>query len=164
MGRRLYTALSLFEFIWTLLLRLACIFGLIFSLQHYKENPIAIVIVSAICFLLIFIIGDDQIIVYQDRITQTTNSFSSLIFKSKGRTFDIAQIKSAYLQSIPKLGPTEIGAIVLLTLIVPKRNANSDKTRPIFFKLKSGEIVKFDTNLEHSKMKRIVEIVNSLTS
>lgn len=163
MNKRLYTGFSLFEFIWTLFLRLACVFGLIFSLAHYDENPVVIIIVSALCLLFIFLIGDDQVIVYQDKVTQTTNSFSSLIFKSKDKTFNIDQIKSAYLQSPPESDPIEIGVAVLLDIALPKRTANRSKTRPIFFELKNGQTVKFDTNLESGKMKRIVETVNSLT-
>jgi hypothetical protein len=62
-----------------------------------------------------------------------------------------------------KPDPTEIGIAVLSALALPSSNSNRDKTKPIFFELKSGEILKFDTNLENEKMKRIVEIVNSLT-
>jgi hypothetical protein len=119
--------------------------------------------VSLLCLLFILILGDDQIIIYQDKIIQTTNSFASLIFRSKDKSIDIYKIKSAYLQPFVKPDPTEIGIAVLSALALPSSNSNRDKTKPIFFELKSGEILKFDTNLENEKMKRIVEIVNSLT-
>jgi len=163
MTKRLYTGFSFFEFINMLFLRLACVFGLIFTLPHYDENPVLIIIVSAICLLLMFFLGDDQIIVYEDRVTQITNSFSSLIFKSKGKTIKMNEIKYAHLQSLPKSSPSEIGVAILLAAVLPKGNIDRDKARPIFFELKNGDTLKFDTNLESNKMKKIVEIVNSLT-
>lgn len=163
MSKRLYTGFSFFEFITMLLLRLVCAFGLIYSLPHYDENPVVIIIVSVLCLLFILILGDDQIVIYQDKIIQTTNSFASLIFRSKGKSIDIYKIKSAYLAPFVRPNPTEIGVAVLLAFVLPRNNSNRDKTKPIFFELKSGEILKFDTNLENGKMKRIVEIVNSLT-
>jgi hypothetical protein len=163
MSKRLYTGFSFFEFIKTLLLRLACTFGLIYSLAHYDENPIVIIIVSLLCLLFILILGDDQIIIYQDKIIQTTNSFASLIFRSKDKSIDISKIKSAYLQPFVKPDPAEIGVAVLLALVLPRDSSNRDKAQPIFFELKSGEILTFNTNLENKKMKQIVEIVNSLT-
>ncbi len=163
MSKRIYTGFSFFEFVWNLILRVVCVVGLIYALSHYEENPSVIIIVVILCVLFILFIGDDQIIVYNDKVTQTTNSFSSLIIKSKGTTYDISKIKSAFLETPNKSTATEIGATAVLSLVFPKRNPNRDNTHPIYFSLKNGETVKFDTNLESSKMKKIVEIVNSFT-
>ncbi len=132
------------------------------ALSHYDENPILIIIFSALCLLFILIIGDDQIVVYKDSVSQTTNSLMSFIFKSKGRTYKLDTIKTAYLEPNIKLDFAEIGIIALLAMILPRNTSNSNATRPIYFELKNGETVKFDTNLENKKMKHIVEMINNL--
>ncbi len=158
----LYKGFSIFEFIWTLFLRLVGVIGLVYSLAHYEENPVVVLIVSGLLLLFIFVTGDDQIIIYEDRITQTTNSFGSLIFQSKGNTIDIATIKHAYLEPYVKPGISETGAAAVLAFLVPGSRVNRGKTKSIFFELKNGEAVTFETNLESAKRKSIVEIVNSL--
>jgi hypothetical protein len=134
---------------------------LIYSLSHYAENPVVIIIVAALFLLFIINIGDDQIIVYQDRVTQTKNSISSFLFKSKNKTCKIEDIKSAYLQPISNSSPTEIGIALLLAFILPKR-VNQHQTQPIYFDLKSGKTVQMDTYLENRKMGKIITMVNSL--
>jgi len=161
MNKPLYTGFSFYELIWTLFLRLAAVIGIIYSLSHYDENPAVILFISIISLALILILGDDQIIVYSDKITQSTNSFASLIFNSKGLTYQIQDIKNAYLQP-STTSPTEIGAGILLALIMQKQN--NDKSRPIFLEMKNGETIRLETKLERNKMKKIVETVNSLTS
>ncbi|CAN5371958.1 hypothetical protein BH11BAC3_BH11BAC3_31810 [soil metagenome] len=162
MSKRLYTAFSFLDFIWSLLQRLSCVFALIYSVAHFDENPFLFIIASGLCIYFIFTIGADQIIVYQDRITKSNKSFSALIFRPKDSTYYINQIKAAYLQTIPKSETGEIVAAVLLTSIFSKRKVIKDNLKPIFFDLKSGETVNFETSLENHKMKRIVDVVNSL--
>ncbi len=40
-----------------------------------------------------------------------------------------------------------MGVALLLTMILPKATPNSNKEDPIYFELKNGTTVKFDTNL-----------------
>lgn len=166
MNKRLYTGISFYEFIMAQLARFGCVVGFVYLLAHFNENPVVITGAALLCVLLLSIIGDDQIVVYQDKITQQNNSLASIIFRSKGQTIKINGIKSAYLQ--PEASATEIGAAValsfLLSAVLSKRKGSSsrNKTRPIFFDLKDGGTAQFDTNLEMGKMKKIVDLVNSL--
>ena len=64
---------------------------------------------------------------------------------------------------MPKPSPVDIGVGVLLVALLPKRNSTS-KSIPIFFNLKNGETVKFDSDLENKKLMKIVELVNSMAT
>ena len=164
MTKRLYTGFSFSQFIWTLLLRLAAAFGLIYSLLYYAENPVVISIVAILCLFFIIIIGDDQIVIYKNKVTQSTNSLLSLIFKNRGKSYIISEIKSAYLPTLPTISPGDIVGAVALGLILPKNDLGYNKTFPIFFDLKNGETVKFDTDLGTNKREKIVSIINTLVS
>jgi len=156
MSKRIYTGFSFFEFIWTLFLRIAAVFGLIYSLFYFDENPIIISLVVFLCLLAILFIGDDQIVLYPDRLVHMTNSFASLIFRQKGKTYEIQNIKCAYLQ--PKGSGSELAVGMLLAFMLSKRN--SSRSRPIFLDLKNGETVRIETYLERNQMKKIVNIIN----
>lgn len=161
MSKRLYMGFSFLEFIRTLLLRLAATATLIFSVIHIKENPVVIAIISFLSLLAILFLGEDQIIVYSDKVIQKTNSFASLIFNSKDITLEIKNIKSAYLEQANS-NAKEIIPIVWLAFILPKQNINQSTS--IFFNLKNGKTIAIETYLEENKMKKIVDIVNSLTN
>ena len=144
-----------------IILRLAATFGLVYSIVSFDENPIVISIVVIFCLLIILFIGDDQIIVYPDRVIQKTNSFASLFLKSPDCCYKIQDIKSAYLQSTGS--HTEIGVALLIYSLLPKRNT-SNKSNPIFLDLKNGKTVRIETDLEWNKMKKIIDIINSLAN
>src|SRR5205085_3308153 len=129
MSKRIYTAFSFSQFIWSVILRLAALFGLIYSLPHFDENPIVISIVVLFCFLAILFFGDDQIVIYSDKVVQTTNSFASFLFNSKDGIYEIENIKSAYLQPVGSI--PEIGTAILLFSFLLNKN-NSKNSRPIF--------------------------------
>ncbi len=146
--------------IWTLALRLICVFGLLFVWPHYDENPVIIIIVALLCLIFIFIIGDDQIIVYEDSVKQTTNSLWDLLTNSKGTTYKIKDIKCAYLQK--HSSNSEKAIALLLASALPVNSINRDKTYPIYFELVDGREVKFETNLTGNQMKKVVDSVNYL--
>lgn len=160
MDKRLYTGFSLIELIGTLFLRLAALFGLIYSLAYFDENPVVISVAALFCLLIVVFIGDDQIVVYPDKVIQTTNSLSSLIFRNTGTIYKIEDIKIAYLQPIGSA--TEFAGAFLLASLLPKQNY--DRSRPIFLDLKSGETVRIATNLGREKMKTIVKTINNLVN
>ena len=162
MSKKVYTAFSIFEILWTLVLRMICVIFLIYILVHYEENPTLIIIIAVICLLLILFIGDDQITVYTDKIIQNTNSFGSLIFNNNGTTLKLENIKVAYLETTKKSSVKELGMAGIIAFLLPIQNKNRDKKTLIYFELNSGEILNFETNLEKSKLIKIVELVNSL--
>lgn len=158
----IYHAYSISEFIWTLLLRLACMFAIVYLLTHFDENRIVISIAIGVCLFFIFIIGDDQIFVYSDRIVHSTNSLASILFKTKGKAYEVQEIKTAYLKPEEKMpNALEIGVLVLLIAFLPKRT-KSRSTHPIFFDTKAGERWQIDTDLSEYEMKKVVETVNHL--
>lgn len=161
-SKLIYRAFSFFEFIWTLLLRLACVVALVYSLAHYDENPVVISIFACFCLFLIFILGDDQVSVYSDQVVHSTNSLASLLFGAKGRVYKIDELKKAYLKPEEKLPNVfETGVIVLLVALLPRRT-RANPTHPIFFDTKTGETLQLDTHLSHGQMQKVVESVNAL--
>jgi hypothetical protein len=161
-NKRLYTGFSFFQFIWMIILRLAATFGLLYSIKSIDENPIVITLVAIFCLLIILFIGEDEIIVYPDRVTQTTNSLASIFIKTPDCSYKIQDIKSAYLQPIGSTA--EFGVAILLVSLLPKGNTHNKDIRPIFLELKNGKTVTIETYLEWVKMKKIVDIINSLVN
>jgi hypothetical protein len=164
--QKLYTAFSVFQFVWMLLLRLACIVGLVFIVPNYNENPVLIILASALCFLFLLILGDDEITVYQDSVIQTTNSIWNFIFKAKGTTIKISEIKIAYLEKRPAATASEITVALILASFLPKQNKwhnrGHNKSTPVFFELQNGATIEMLSDLEITKLEKIVELVNGL--
>ena len=163
MNKRLYTAFSIFSFLWSLGLRIVCVVGIIYLYTVYDENPMVISVIIGVCCLLIFFLGDDQITVYEDKITQTTNSFYGLLFRPEKRFVKIESIELAYLEKIPDSTTEEIAAALLIRAMMPKLDTmNKDRRSPIFFKLKNGETKVFQTDLDDDQRMTIVSLVNKL--
>lgn len=161
----IYHASSFSEFIWSLLLRLACVFAIAYLLMHFEENRVVISVLIGVCLLFIFILGDDQIFVYSDRVVHSTNSLASILFKTKGKSYEIREIEKAYLKPKPEEkmpNALEIGVIVLLVAILPKRRKSHSTTNPIFFDTKAGKRWQINTDLSEYEMKKVVETVNHL--
>lgn len=85
--KRVYSAYSVFQFFWTILLRGAAAFGLVYAISHYKDNPIAVGIACLICIVCMLFIGENHIVVYDDRILERTNSLWNLISGSGGTAY-----------------------------------------------------------------------------
>jgi hypothetical protein len=165
MSKRVYTGFSFFQVLWFLFLRVMAVFLMVYVLSNYEENPPVVITISAFLFLLILIIGDDQIVVYQDRIVQKTNSIWSLVINSKGSSYQIENIKLAYLYKPTIPDPGAGLAAAALYLILPKsyRSPNgSDRSKPIFLNLKDGTIEEISTYLDESTMEHIVQTVNAI--
>ena len=160
-SKMIYRAFSFFGFAWTLFLRLACVVALVYALAHYNENPVVIIVFACICVFCIFFIGDDQVTVYADRIVHSSNSLLSLILNSKGRTIYLAEIKKAYLQPATDPSAFETGVIAVLATVASNRRS-SNRSKPIYLKMVSGETKQLDTYLDVDQMQRIVDEINLL--
>jgi hypothetical protein len=158
----IYQASSLFELVWTIFLRLACIFALFYAVAHFEENPIVISVFAGLCLIPIFILGDDYVSIYTDKVVYSTNSLASLIFKSGDKVYKISDIKRAYLN--PDEKPPNVfekGVIMALLAITPGRN-RINESKPIFFETKSGTELRMNVHLGQKQMEKIVKTVNSL--
>ncbi len=160
MSKKLYTVFSISGFIWSLVLRLVCIIAIIYFTTIYNENPPLILFLIIICGIQIFTLGINEIIVYNDRIVQTDNSFSSLLLKSKGQTYLIENIKLAYIPQKPKASANEIGVSLLIMFLLPRRR--NEKINSFFIDFKNGETKEIETSLGESKMIELVKDVNTL--
>lgn len=162
MRKKLYTAFSLLDFIWSLILRSFCVFAIIYFTTVYNENPAVILFLIIICSILIFILGDEKITIYEDRIEQSDNSFSALLFKSKNKTYLIEDIKLAYIPQKPTSSKNEIGVAMLIMTLLPKRRSQLNNSFSIFLDLKNGETKQIETSLGESQIKNLVKDINSL--
>lgn len=158
----IYQAYSFFEFIRTLFFRFVCVCAFVYSVVHFEENPVVVSIFACLCIFFVFILGEDQIKVYSDRVVHSTNSLASLIFRRKGNVYRIEEIKTAYLP-LPEKGPDvfEVGVIAVLLAITPKRSS-SNQTRPILLETKAGKTLQIDTYLSFEQREKVVEAINSL--
>jgi hypothetical protein len=156
MNKRLFTGFAPFDFLWALAVRIGAGALLILILFHLDENTFIKLILAGICLVVVVITGDDQIVIYQDRIVHSRNSLLSFIWFPRGKTYRIANLRWAYLQR-EEDEP--------LFRIRPYRNTRiREEAKPIFLELKSGRRVKLETRLERSDMEKVVEIVNSLVA
>ena len=147
------------SFIWFLLLRLALVVGLVVSYPHYNENPVVIGIFIFLCIVFILFLGDDEILVYSDKIVLSTNSFASVIFKSKKKVYLISEIKEAYLPPTTITIP-EMGLVLLIAMLTKKRTTNH--SHPIFLEMTNEKTERIETYLEYDQRKKIVDTINSL--
>jgi hypothetical protein len=162
MSAKLYTGISFWNFIGSVFSRIVLLFAAFYSLLHFDENPWFTVVLSGLCVTGITVIGNEVIEVYTDKIVQTSNSFFSLIFRSKGLVFKTREIKRAYREILPKSTGSEIGVAVFFSFLMPDRSRNNPLTNQIYFELNNGEVVKLETNLGDKQIDRIIELVNAV--
>lgn len=161
MPKPIYKAASDFDFLWSMVLRLSCLAGIVFLWFHYEENPTVIIVLCLVCFLFFIIIGNDEIAVYPDRVIMQDTSIVSLFLKSK--SYNINEIKSA---SIPKEAESTIGeaAIAFIVISLMPRLRTPGRTRPniINLEFKNGKIIQLSSTLDEAKMEEVVKAINSL--
>jgi hypothetical protein len=163
MSKPVYTAISFTEFISALLYRIAALCFMVYLGLHFTENPVLIGILILITIVFFIEIGDDQIIIYEDRIVQKHNALLPIFSKPKSIRFEIQEIESAYLEKKESTSSTtEVGVAFAIAALLPKLQRNRSKSNPIYFKLKSGATVSFDTDLGLSDREKIVTIINAL--
>ena len=159
MEQKIYVGFSWSQSIFLFSLKLIIVSLFPYLAIHFNENPLLISILIILGALFILAVGNERIIIYNDKIVQTNDSFLSWILKSKTKPIFINEIQSAYLRPASTLSEAIVG--ISLMSILPKRNSGR-RTFPIFFQLKNGKTVQINTNLDFGKMKRIVDIVNGL--
>lgn len=161
MPKPIYKAASDLDFIWSMLLRLLGLAGIVFLYFHYEENPAVIIVLSLVCLLFFLITGNDEITVYPDRVIMQDTSIVSLFLKSK--SYNINEIRSA---SLPKEAESTIGevAIVLIAISLMPKFRRPGRTRPniINLEFKNGKIIQLSSTLDEVKMEEVVKAINSL--
>ncbi len=161
MKKVVYKGFSYFNFIWMWVLKLIIAIGIFLSVSHFNENPVVVTIVVVLCILGVLFIGDDQVTVYADRVTQSTNSIAAWLFNFKKEEYRFADISKAYLR--PEPSAAEVGIATALLFLLPKSSSDQqDEGNPIFLDLKNGKQVTLVTSLEYHKMKLVVDNINAL--
>jgi hypothetical protein len=80
----IYRTLSVYPLYKNFLLRIASIGFSIFCFYHFQENPWVTSIAGTFFFIAFMIIGDDELVVYSNRLRFSSNSILSL-FSKQGR-------------------------------------------------------------------------------
>lgn len=159
--KKIYIGFSIYQFIWTLFLRVVCVFVSIYCLREYDQSPALILIVICVCLFLILYLGDDQIIIYEDRITQSRNSFLSSLLRRKEKTIPLKQIRRAFLLPTGRPSPASVPPVVARAYL-NRRIRNEYRPDPIFFELENGETTDLYTYLGKTKREKIAAHVNAL--
>jgi hypothetical protein len=161
-NKKIYTAFSIYRYAQSLLVRVAALIVLIYSIRHYDENPVVISIVACLCIIFILTIGDDQITVYEDRIMLSSGSFWNLLFKSRKQVYVLSSIKSLTIEAKPESTPTEIGLAVIVNILLSTRAGRRSTNTNMFLILKDNTTITLTSDLEIEKLKKVVQLVHSL--
>lgn len=162
MNKKLYIGFSYTEFAWAVILRVIAVCGIVYFLINYDENPVLMGILTVISILCLLLTGDDQIIVYPDKIIQTNSSVFSLLFRSKDKIIYLSQLTHAYIEPSPRLEQSGLFIIALLKFIVSKPLGYTTKATSIFFQYYEGNLQTLETRLGHKAVVKIVAVVNEL--
>ena len=146
MPKVVYKAFSVFEFIKMLFLRGCMLVAAGYCFAHFEENPVVISVAILLCLALVIFIGDDRIIVYEDRVVEKDSSLAAYWFSFKHRILSKPDVFAS-------------GVISILNLPTPRKAAISDNDA-IFFELKDGNIQRIETTLAIDIRKNIVQKVN----
>jgi hypothetical protein len=159
----IYKSSSYFNFITSLVYRAVCLAGIIYCAPHYKENPPVILIACLVLGFFFLLYGNDEYLVFKDRIEVKTDSLLSLILK-KRRELLLNDVAYAFLPEEPKSSPVEIAIVaIMFVLKLFKPIHYSKKLRPIYFAMKDGETKEWQTSLSREEQLRIVQVVNKNT-
>lgn len=165
MSKIVFKGVSTADFFMSLLLRAACIVFIAYLAFNYYENPPVIIVLILICFLFFLFIGNDEIIIYQDKVVQIDTSIFDFVTKSKGKVYDMKSIKSASIpipeSKLPNLA--EVGLIVILATLVNRTTRRSSK-ESFYLDFKNGETVEIESYLDPGRIMLIVKTINSLVS
>jgi len=137
------------------------VIAIILVYPHYDENPPVITAVLVICGVLIQVIGNDEIIVYEDKVVKTNLSFWAMLFRNNKKTIFLADIKKAYSEQKPKPGFSEVVVAYAVLSVLNSRTLNKNRLNKIYFELNDGSITKWLTDLDSSIIDEITEAINS---
>lgn len=161
LNKPLYIAISFYSFIVSLLMKLGVVIAAGYSLLHFNENPPVISIVVVICLAVFIFYGNDEVKVYNDKVVLKTTSLFGAIFNLKPIVFEIKDIKQAYIQPSSD-GPLELSTVIFLRSFLNTRRSNSNKIR-FYLELNNGETRTIFVDLEVNQVKKVIELINSLT-
>lgn len=79
--KNLYKATSFFSFVFSVLLKMALIALMVFCVYMYNENPAVFIFIGIIALATFMLSGEEEIIIYEDKVEQKTNSIISILLK-----------------------------------------------------------------------------------
>lgn len=161
MNNILLRASSSVEFLISLFWRVVFIAAIFYLLTVYEENPPVIVGAIVICGLFILSIGNDEVVIYSDRLLKTDTSIAGLLWKSHSKVYWLSDITSASHVKEEKPKAVDMGIMVILSFILPNRIHRDTRNR-FNLELKNGQTATIIAGLSEKKINTIVETINSL--
>ena len=156
-----FRSASNFQFLISLLWRAGCLAGIFYLLLHYEENPPVIIVATVLVSIAFFIIGNDEITVYTDRVVWTDTSIINYIFPSHAKVYYIKDIQSASLPNDEGPDIFDRAIIEIIVRFLPKKPSR-DNDNPFYLDMKNGDAVTISTAIDMDDVKRIVIEINSL--
>jgi hypothetical protein len=161
-NKKLYSAFSFFDFISCLIVRIAAVFTIGFCVYKYEENPFVFILIIITAFWIVFYMGEEEIVIYPNKVVQRNNSILSLVLKSYDKAIEIKKVKKAYIDELSSAALSDIGIAGLLHLLMPKRSRGASKKCTIYLELANGEVDRIETTLSGKRIKEIVHNINVL--
>lgn len=158
----IYKARSNTEFFFSVMYRMAWIAAMVYLGFHYHENPSVIAWAIVICAIFFTVTGNDEITVYEDKVTQGDTSILSLLYPGRQKSYNIHDISSASIAVPAKATASEIGVAGFLAVILKRRHYRVSDDTTIWLDLNDGKRITLNSGIETCKLHEVVESINSL--
>ncbi|HWA34733.1 MAG TPA: hypothetical protein VG737_11410 [Cyclobacteriaceae bacterium] len=150
----------IFGFWKSLLWRMLCICVLFYLLIHFEENPPVIVIAGMVLLLLFLAIGNDELVVYRDRLVHTNTSLFQLLFRKGGKVYDLTWVQEASILERTRPGAFDIGAIAILISLIGQKGSRGTRNT-LFLDLTNGEQIRVTTDISNRRLRQVADAVNA---
>ena len=153
--------ISIWHFLVSLLFRAGLIVLIAYLIYHHDENPPVISVLVLFCFILFIYSGNDEIIIYSDKIVQKNTALIGGLFFRKNKVYNFNEIKAVSTpeRSIPD--PAGLAIIALLILLLPSKSRQNRDNR-IYIEFKNGETVTMSSEFSQETLDEIAVLINEI--
>jgi hypothetical protein len=160
MSQPVYTASSSWAFCLSIAIRLLALSGFMWLFGSYDENPVLIVIAMIICLLIFFYWGNEEILLYHDRLVIRPTSLAYAIFSSGHRQWMLKDLQQIEIPREEPPGAVDMGLMMILSFLVPRRGQSHGI--PLWIELKDGTVLKLSSELSEKKLRLLSTKANEL--
>ena len=160
MSRPIYTASSVFAFCQSIVVRILALAGFVWLFGSYHENPVVVVIAMILCLWLFFSLGNEEMLLYEDRLVMRSTSLACAIFSSGVQEWKLSALQQIVVPKDEPPSATDRGLMLVFALLIPRRN-QSIRT-PFRLEFKNGEVLKLSSELSNKKLSSLSAKANQL--
>ena len=158
-----FIASSYLQFLYSVVMRLLIVAGIIYCGFHFEENPNVLGTLAVILFIFLTLIGHEQIFIYEDKIIERSDSLVGWLFKWKHREISMSEIIKATLVPEQPVSTTEKRYLLILSVLFKVRQRRP-AFHPVLFEMKNGETWFLHTDTGLSQRTKIVQTVNEIVA